>query len=197
MGRWEPGASGRLREAALALYIERGFEATTVSDIAERAGVTARTFFRHFADKREVLFAGSAELAAAIVHALEAAPAGAPPMVAVATALDAAAALLGRNHEHSRRRQLVIDAHPDLQERELIKMDSLASALAAGLRRRGVPDRDAALAAQVGVVVLRVAFEGWVTADTGTDLAEAMRATLTRLGTVTGAGRPAPADRVG
>src|SRR3954469_16964179 len=97
MGRWEPNASGRLREAALELYVERGFEQTTVAEIAARAGLTARTFFRHFADKREVLFAGSADLQARLVQALEATPDPATPMQAVAAALDAAAAALGQH----------------------------------------------------------------------------------------------------
>src|ERR1700742_580470 len=102
MGRWEPGASSRLRTAALELYFERGFEQTTVAEIAERARLTGRTFFRYFADKREVLFAGSSDLQAAMVAALAGAPIGATPMAAVATALDAAAQMLGDRREFSR-----------------------------------------------------------------------------------------------
>src|SRR3954447_20400634 len=116
MGRWEPDSEGRLRQAAMELYLERGYEQTTVADIAERAGLTARTFFRYFADKREVLFAGSAHLQAELVQALDAAPADATPMQAVAAALDAAASVLGQRHEHSRQRQTIIDAHADLRE---------------------------------------------------------------------------------
>src|SRR3954469_24010646 len=103
-GRWGPGAKGRSGEAALELYVERGFEQTTVAEIAQRAGLTARTFFRHFADKREVLFAGSAALQEELLRALAAAPDSAAPIQAVAAALDAAAAVLGRDREHSRRR---------------------------------------------------------------------------------------------
>jgi AcrR family transcriptional regulator len=143
------------------LYVERGFEETTVAEIAGRAGLTARTFFRHFADKREVLFAGSSELQDALVAALAAAPATANPMQAVAVALEAAAGLLGQNREHSRQRQAVINSRAELRERELIKLASLADALADALRRRGVPDPDASLAAESGVVVFRVAFERW------------------------------------
>src|SRR5579875_1473939 len=99
MGRWEPDAAGRLREAALELYLERGFVQTTVAEIAERAGVTARTFFRYYADKPEVLFNGMRQLQDELVEALEAAPADAAPMDAVAAALDRAADLLGRQHE--------------------------------------------------------------------------------------------------
>src|SRR5664280_457659 len=121
MGRWEPNASGRLREAAMELYIERGFEQTTVAEIAARAGLTARTFFRYFADKREVLFGGSASLQELLVAALEGAPDAASPMEAVAAALDEAAAVLGQGREYSRKRQSVIAANAELRERELIK----------------------------------------------------------------------------
>src|SRR6201995_5847472 len=95
MGRWEPNASGRLRQAAMELYVERGYEQTTVADISERAGLTARTFFRYFADKREGLFNGSMALQEQMVTALGAAPASASAMDAVAAALDAAASILG------------------------------------------------------------------------------------------------------
>ncbi len=185
MGRWEPDASGRLRQAAMELYVERGFEQTTVADIAERAGLTARTFFRHFADKREVLFAGSALLQDHMVGALEAAPPGASPMTAVAAALDAAAAQLGQHRDYSRQRQSVIAANAELRERELIKMASLATALAEGLRRRGVAEPTASLAAEAGIAVLRVAFERWVTEPGELDLAQLMRESLGQLKIVT------------
>ncbi|MFI5915186.1 TetR/AcrR family transcriptional regulator [Dactylosporangium sp. NPDC051541] len=183
MGRWEPDARGRMGEAAMQLYVEQGFEQTTVAEIAARAGVTARTFFRHFADKREVLFAGSELLLRGLVEALDNAPPAATPLEAVTAALDAGAAFLGREHAHSRQRQAVITANPELLERELIKMARIAAALAEGLRRRGVPDPDAALVAEAGVVVLRVAFETWVNRPEPTDLAETMRDTRARLTT--------------
>ena len=167
------------------LYVERGFEQTTVAEIAARAGLTARTFFRHFADKREVLFAGSADLQAHMVDALAAAAPEASPIRAVAAALDAAATMLGRHREHSRQRQSVIDANAELRERELIKMASLSAALADGLRRRGVVEPDASLAAEAGIVVLRVAFERWVSTADGPELAETMHEALDRLKTVT------------
>jgi AcrR family transcriptional regulator len=185
VGRWEPGAGGRLREAALELYLERGFEQTTVADIAQRAGVTARTFFRHFADKREVLFAGSSILTERLVEALAEAPSDASPMEAVAAALDAAASVLGQNREFSSRRQQVIEANAELMERELIKMATLSAALADGLRKRGVAEPDASLAAQSGIVVLQVAFGRWVAGVGEEDLGRAMRASLKRLRTVT------------
>jgi AcrR family transcriptional regulator len=186
MGRWEPNASGRLREAALDLYVERGYEQTTVAEIAARAGLTARTFFRHFADKREVLFEGSSLLTERLTGAVEDAPASATPMEAVAAALDAAAEVLGERREHARRRQLVIAANAELQERELIKMATLSAALADGLRARGVTDPTARLAAEAGIAVFRVAFESWVAEPEDRGLARVMREVLDELGTLAG-----------
>ena len=185
MVRWEPDASGRLREAAMELYLERGFDQTTVAEIAERAGLTARTFFRYFTDKREVLFAGAVAFQDHLVAALNGAPDTASPMSAVAVALDAAATALGQHSEFSRQRQSVIEANTELRERELIKMASLAMALADGLRRRGVPDADASLAAEAGVAVLRVAFGRWVSEPGGPDLPHVMRESLDQLKTLT------------
>jgi AcrR family transcriptional regulator len=181
MARWEPDAAGRLREAALELYVAQGYEQTTVAEIAERAGVTARTFFRHFADKREVLFAGSEQLESGMVAALADAPEDAAPMVAVGGALDAAAELLGGNHALSRRRQSVIAANPELHERELIKMSRLADALTRGLVDRGVPPHGARLAAEAGIAVFRIGFERWVAGPKKGDLGALMRDSLDQL----------------
>lgn len=180
MGRWEPDASGRLRQAAMELYVERGYEQTTVADIAERAGLTARTFFRYFADKREVLFAGSAELQSHLVGVLDDAPESASPMEAIATALNAIADVL-QDREFSRQRQSVIAANAELRERELIKMASLSVAFADGLRRRGVADPAASLAAEAGVAVFRVAFERWVSEPGDRDLSQLMHESLDQL----------------
>ncbi len=185
MVRWEPDASGRLRQAAMELYLDRGFEQTTVAEIADRAGLTARTFFRYFADKREVLFAGSVSLQNQLVAALDDAPDSASPMAAVSVALDAAATALGQHREFSRQRQSVIEANTELRERELIKLASLAVALADGLRRRGVPDAEASLAAEAGIAVLRVAFGRWVSEPGGQELPEVMRESLSQLKTLT------------
>jgi AcrR family transcriptional regulator len=186
MARWEPDAAGRLREAAMDLYVAQGYEQTTVAEIAERAGVTARTFFRHFADKREVLFAGSEQLELRMVEALVGAPSDAAPLVAVAAALDAAADMLGGNHAHSRRRQSVITANAELRERELIKMARLADALTAGLSRRGVAGADARLAAEAGIAVFRIGFERWVAGRRSGDLAAILRESLAQLRALTG-----------
>ena len=185
MGRWEPDAAGRLREAAMALYAEQGFDGTTVAEIADRAGVTARTFFRHFADKREVLFAGSEELERRMVDALSAAPRAAGPMDAIAVALLSVAELFADRRDYSRRRQAVIAATPELREREFIKMASLVAAFTEALRQRGVEPGIASLAAEAGVAVFRVAFERWVAGPDDADLADLMRGTLADLSGLT------------
>src|ERR1700744_3499415 len=128
MARWAPGSKGRLEEAAMALFDERGFEGTTVADIAERAGLNKRTFFRYFGDKREVLFSGTEPLRAKFVEAIAAAPADAPPLDAIAAGLDAMADLFEAiGGDRPRKRQAIIAANPALQERELIKMSGFAA----------------------------------------------------------------------
>jgi AcrR family transcriptional regulator len=151
-----------LEEAALDLYTERGFDETTVAEIAERAGLTERTFFRYFADKREVLFGGQDALLELFVDGTVDAPASMSPIDAVGAALMAAGPVFEGRHKHARRRQAVIAANPRLQERELIKLSSMASAIAEGLGRRGVAEPAAKLTAEVGVAVLKVAFERWI-----------------------------------
>ncbi|MGC4941416.1 TetR/AcrR family transcriptional regulator [Kribbella sp. DT2] len=193
MVRWEPDAAGRLREAAMALYAEQGYDGTTVAGIADRAGVTARTFFRHFADKREVLFAGSEGLEQVMVAALVATPVEAGPMEAVAAGVLAAGEFFEGRHDHSRRRQAVIAATPELREREFIKMASLVAAFGAALRERGVPSARAALAAETGVTVFRVSFERWVDGPDA-DIVDILRETLAELTDLTGASGLRPAD---
>ncbi|GAA1124206.1 TetR family transcriptional regulator [Kribbella jejuensis] len=186
MGRWEPDAAGRLREAAMALYAERGYDGTTVAEIADRAGVTARTFFRHFADKREVLFAGSELLQQQMVGALAAAPADATPMEAITTAVLASAEFFGDiRRDYSRRRAAVITSTPELLERELIKMAKLTTALSDGLLERGVAPDVAALAAETGVAVFRVSFERWISAPDDVPFADVIQATLKNLAALT------------
>lgn len=143
------------------LFAERGYDDTTVADIAERAGLTKRTFFRHFADKKEVLFGGGAVLQEAMTAAVAAAPPDASPLEAVALALTAGADLIGSDIAHTRARQAIITAHPELQERELIKMVRISAALAAELRARGTDPTAAALAAEAGLAAFRVGFERW------------------------------------
>ncbi len=182
MGRWEPDSRGRLQEAALALYSERGFDQTTAAEIAARAGVTERTFFRHFADKREVLFGGSAILRERILEGVIAAPTGDGPLDAVARGLDAAAGVLGQGRRDlTSQRQAVIAANPELRERELAKLADYGAAIAAALRDRGVGEPQATLAAEAGMTVLRVALERWANGDDGRELGAVMRASMAEL----------------
>jgi AcrR family transcriptional regulator len=185
MGRWKPDARARLEKAALALYREHGFAQTTVAEIAERAGLTERTFFRYFADKREVLFSGADTLQQQLVSALDDAPSSLAPIDAVGTAVEAIAALFEQRRDFARKRQAVISENAELQEREHIKLASLASALADALRRRGVSDPAASLAAEMGVTVLRIAFERWINQDNDRGLAQIMSELLNELKLVT------------
>jgi AcrR family transcriptional regulator len=185
--RWEPNASGRLQEAALELFGERGFEQTTVEDIAKRAGLTKRTFFRHFSDKREVLFSGGEDFQARFVEGLAGAPASAPPLEAAALAIEAGGAFLRDRRDFARRRQAVVTANAELQERELVKLASVAAALADGLRERGVPDPAASVTAEAAIAVFRTAFERWVATDDGRDLSDHIRESLEVLRAVSAA----------
>jgi len=180
VGRWEPNAQGRLEQAALDLYLEQGFDATTVAEIAARAGLTERTFFRHFADKREVLFRGR-ELADALGAAIDVAPAATAPLDAVAGALESLSDFFADRRPHARRRQTVIAANPSLQERELIKLASLATTICDALRRRGVADPMAGLVAEAGIAVFKVAFEHWLTDPAERSLAEHIREAFSEL----------------
>ncbi|MFI0960483.1 TetR family transcriptional regulator [Streptomyces sp. NPDC021080] len=185
MGRWQPDARGRLARAALELYVERGFDRTSVAEIAERAGLTERTFFRHYADKREVLFAGSSALQEVLERAVAQAPESATPLDAVAAALEGAAAVLEERQEHARQRQSVIDANTELQERELIKLASLSGTLAGALRERGVDEASAGLAAEVGIAVFKFAFRRWVDRTEEKGLSQLIRESLAGLRAVT------------
>jgi AcrR family transcriptional regulator len=187
MGRWEPDARGRLEQAALELYSERGFDSTTVAEIAERAGLTERTFFRHFADKREVLFAGASPLQELLVGRVNDAPPSSPPIEAIASALEAAGALLEARGEFARKRAAIITENAELQERELIKLASLASALADALCRRGVTGPVASLTAEAGIAVFKVAFERWVNETDHRELPQLIRDSLDELKSVTAA----------
>ena len=170
------------------LYSERGFEQTTVAEIAERAGLTERTFFRHFADKREVLFSGSSALQELIVSHVAEAPDSAAPIDAVAAGLEAAGDLLEERREFAGRRQSIIVANAELQERELVKLASLAAAIADTLRRRGVTEPAASLTAEAGIGVFKIAFERWTDNANQYDLPRVIRESLDELKAVT-AGR--------
>ncbi len=189
MGRWEPNARGRLEIAALDLYSERGFEPTTVAEIAKRAGLTERTFFRYFADKREVLFHGASSLQELLVSNVAAAPDSTSPIDAVAAALEVAGGLLQQRRDYARKRQAVIDANTELQERELIKLATLGSAMAAMVRTRGVSEPAASLAAEAGIAVFKVAFDSWVKDAGDRNFPQIIRESVDELKAVTGAQR--------
>lgn len=163
MSRWEPNAQERLMRAALELFVDQGYDGTTVAGITERAGLTKRTFFRHFADKREVLFLGQDELSRLFTDAIADAPADATPLEMLATTLDAVAAgaFAPERREFARQRRAVIEANDELRERELLKLARLTTAVADALRERGVPDPTAALAAEVGSLAFTTAFYRW------------------------------------
>jgi len=187
MTRWEPNASGRLQLAALELYSERGYDQTTVAEIAKRAGLTERTYFRYFADKREVLFYGADHLQERLVAGIASAPDGLSPLGVVGAALEAAAAPFEEAGDFPRRRQAIIAANPELRERELIKLAALAAALADTLRERGVADPAASLAAEAGIAVFKIAFQRWVDRTGGSGhetLAQLVRQSLAELKTV-------------
>jgi AcrR family transcriptional regulator len=181
MGRWQPDARARLQEAALALYGERGYDETTVAEIAERAGLTKRTFFRYFTDKREVLFWGSELLEQQMVAAIEAAPESASALGMIGAALDAAAVRFEEVRKYAGLRHRIIASSPELQERELIKGASLAAAMARALRARGLGDTAAALAARTGTTVMHIAFEQWVDDPAQTPFHQIARDALAQL----------------
>ena len=154
-------ARRRLQQAAIELFCERGYDQTTTAEIATRAGVTERTFFRHFPDKREVLFDGQAKLGELLTDAIARTPATLKPLEVLCQAFHSVEQLLEDNRPLSLPRQQVIDRSPALQERELAKVAALAEALALALRRRGVDERLAALAAQTGMATFRYAVASW------------------------------------
>src|SRR5215468_12045302 len=195
MGRWEPDARGRLAKAAMALYAEQGFEQTTVAEIAARAGLTERTFFRHFADKREVLFYGMEMMRDLLVRAVAAAPASATAMDAVGAAFEAAGSMLQENPERVRLRDAIVSANAELRERELIKLAAFASAVAGALRDRGIPEPAASVAAETGIGVFKVAIARWISDPGQPDLPGIVRDSMAELtGVLTDrlAGSPSP-----
>jgi AcrR family transcriptional regulator len=181
MTRWEPGSRERLEMAALALYLEQGFDNTTVAEIAERAGLTERTFFRHFADKREVLFPGGATFQNLITEGAASAPLEFGPLDAAFAGLQAVSGFLQERRPFSQKRQKVISANAELQERELIKLQSLSTALADTLRTRGVSDLTAGLVAEVAVALFKTSFEEWVSPENSRALSQVLKESLSEL----------------
>ena len=179
MARWEPNGAERLARAALELFAERGYDNTTVVDIAQRAGLGKTTFFRHFQDKREVLFGGGA-MNDGLAQAIAAAPASATPFEAVVSAL----ATVGREvftparRETIASRRAVINGNPELQEREALKNLGLAASMTAALQHRGAPSLDSRLAADLGALACTIALERWSEAPDHDDFGEVLQRTV-------------------
>jgi AcrR family transcriptional regulator len=180
VARWQPEARARLEQAALDLFEQNGFDETTVAEIAELAGLTKRTFFRYFSDKREVLFGGAQGLEELFARAVGDAPASASPLAAVEAALYEVAELFEQRREFATRRRRIIAASPELRERELIKLASLGGVVAGALRDRGVSAPAADLVAEAGIAVFRVSFERWAT-EAAVDLESVTRESLAQL----------------
>ena len=186
MARWQPDARGRLEAAAFELFRERGFEQTTVADIAARAGLDKRTFYRLFGDKREALFSGSGRVEEVLVQAVTETDAG-PFEAVVAAFRRVAEELFADRLELVRARQAIIESSPELQERELRKAGSLAAAVTAALRARGLDETTATLATESGVTVFRVAYARWVAPGSDASLADLIAEVATELRAITSA----------
>ena len=193
MGRWEPNARGRLAQAALTLYAEQGFEQTAAAEIARAAGLTERTFFRHFADKREVLFYGTNAVRDLMVRAIGDAPPAAAALDAVGLALQAVGTMVQEGQGTARLRAGIVSAHPELRERELVKLTEIAAAVAGALRDRGVSEPAASLAAEMGIAVYQVAFARWLSEPGHPDFPLVLRGSLAELRAVLAGTVPSPA----
>ena len=186
MVRWEPGTRERLQDAALELFAARGYEQTTATEIAQAVGLTERTFFRHFTDKREVLFHGQQALTDAFLAGLQEAPAGASPIGLAVSALRSSSGFFDdERRSHSRLRQSVIDANPALQEREALKLVGLGRALGGALRDRGVEDMTADVAAQLAVMAFGIAFAHWIAEGEQRSFEAIVMAVVREVGAVT------------
>jgi AcrR family transcriptional regulator len=171
MARWEPGARERLVVAAVDLFTEQGYDATTVAQIAERAGVTKSTFFRHFHDKRELLVAGQDALSRLLSEGIAEAPPDATPLEAVAAGLERASSAMGAmNRQLGPRLKAAVAASTELQERDALKSVSLASAMATALVSRRVPAPTADLAAEIGLLAFKRGYAEWSESDSTAEL---------------------------
>jgi AcrR family transcriptional regulator len=185
MARWQPDTRRRLQIAATELYAEQGYDRTTIAEIVERAGLTQRTFYRHFGDKREVLFGNEGGLTDELTAAVDGAPAGASMRDAIAAGLGALVASLEPRRAELVQREAIIAGQPELRERELMKLSSWTAALTQALVRRGEEPAAAALGAEVSIAVLRVAAGRWLEGDDHGDLAALLDAAFTDVRTLT------------
>jgi AcrR family transcriptional regulator len=182
MARWEGDTRGRLENAALALFEEQGYDRTTVAQIARRANLTERSFYRWFTDKREVLFGGTEDFQTHLVSAIDAVPSGTPPLPTLLAAFATAPEVI-RPRDFLLTRSAVIAANPPLQERELIKLAALSDALAAALVRRGCDEQTARLATDAGLAVMRLASRRALT-DEHADFVQVLAASAADLLTI-------------
>jgi AcrR family transcriptional regulator len=188
MARWEPNARERLERAALTLFVEHGYDATTVAQIADRAGLTKSSFFRHFGDKREVLFGGQDLLAELFSRAIRTAAPETTTVGCLAAALESVAPVFNRErHDLAQQRRAVIAANSELQERELLKRARLTSALTDALRERGTDETAACLAGEVGALAFGLAYVRWVEPENKRTYSEIARAVLRDLQSCAGA----------
>jgi AcrR family transcriptional regulator len=181
MPRWEPQARERLREAALELFLAHGFDNVTVAQITERAGLTRRTFSRYFADKRDVLFAGSEQLPVALAGAVGRADPALAPFEAMLSALAEVGDLIAGQVQHAAERRAIVEASPELQERGRTKFAEATSALVAALEQRGTEAAAATLLAPVGAAIFWVAFDRWARQPGNASLADLIRETAAEL----------------
>jgi len=166
MPRWAPGVRERLVLAAVDLFTEQGYDATTVTQIAERAGVTKSTLFRYFPDKREILAAGQETLSRLLADGIAEAPEGASPLEAVAAGLERVSSEMGpMNREFGPRMKAAVAANAELQERDALKSVGLAAAITTALIARGVPDPTAHLAGELGVLAFKRGYIQWSVVD--------------------------------
>jgi AcrR family transcriptional regulator len=166
VARWESGVRERLVLAAVDLFTEQGYDATTVTQLAERAGVTKSTFFRYFPDKREILVAGQETLSQLLTDGIAEAPVGASPLEAVAAGLERVSSAMGpMNRELGPRMKAAVAASAELQERDALKSVGLAAAMTTALIARGVPDSTAHLAGELGVLAFKRGYSEWSEGD--------------------------------
>jgi AcrR family transcriptional regulator len=194
MPRWDPRAEDRLREAALELFLEHGYENVTVTQITERAGLTRRSFSRYFPDKRDVLFAGSDQLPALLARSVRQAADTLSPFEALLSALVDVAGRMSDQAPLAAQRRAVVRASPELQERGLTKFAAVTDAVADALAERGAGASQAVLLAQVAVAIFRTALERWTDHPHDAELAERIQEAAAELaaslGTVDFASRP-------
>ncbi|KAA0095968.1 TetR family transcriptional regulator [Mycolicibacterium sp. P1-18] len=190
MPRWEHGSEERLKQAAMELFDEQGFENTSAVQIAHRARVTTRTFFRYFPDKQSILFVDADLLRTALLQGIHDAQDVTEPLEVVTRVLvEFDWEGLG-SKQIQRRRAAMITANPELLERELNKERQMAVAFGDALRQRGVEPRAAELAARVGIQVFQMAYRLWLNADEGTDVATTMAASMSTLAAIVPAVSP-------